>query len=110
MECYMRVSICRMTGLPVNKDDLVNYKTDFKRVFDKADALCGKDMLRLQKKIARLEEVLTKKYPTMNEVEFPTTEQAWKDLMNEYGNIVVTRHRDKDEIILAIYDIESVQY
>lgn len=106
----MKVSIVRMTGLPVNKEDLTNYKTDFKRVFDKADALCGKDMLRLQKKIAKLEDVLGKKYPTTTEIDFPTTEQAWKDLMNEYGNIVVTRHRDKDEIILAIYDIESVQY
>lgn len=99
-----------MTGLPVNKQDLLDYKTDFKRVFDKADALCGKDMLRLQKKLAKLEDVLGRKYPTLTEIDFPETEESWKSLLNEYGNIVMTRHRDKDELILAIYDVESVQY
>lgn len=110
MEYKMKVKICRMSGLPVEKSDLENFKVEWKRLYDKASSLAKTDMLRLQKRLATIEKVLDKKYPTVTEVELPTEQDAWNKLMDEFGNIVVTRMKDSSEVVLAVYDIEDGRY
>ena len=106
----MKIRILRQSGLPVNLDDLNNYREKFRTLFDKAVRIAGKDMLRLNKKLVIIEKVLQKKYPTVSEVDLPKTLKGWRDLRAKYGNILVSQHLETEEILFVISDQEEVQY
>ncbi len=106
----MKVKIIRQSGLPVNLTDLEQFKTEFRTAFDEAEQRIGKDMLTLQTEIQKIERTLQDKYPTVIDVELPTNSKKWKSVMTEYGNILVSSHRETGEIILVISDQEELMY
>lgn len=114
------VSIIRRTGLPVELQDIKTFTDKFRMLFDKAERILKKeaakignknpDMLKMQGRIAKIHHVLSKKYPTVQTVELPSSTQDWLDLQAKYGNILVTRMIEKEEVILVIEDQEAAQY
>lgn len=106
----MKIKICRMSGLPVELEDLDNFKNEFRRLFDKASSIAKTDMLRLQRRMSTIERILQTKYPTLTEVDFPSTAEAWKDLQAKYGNILVSQMRDSGDLFFVISDQEEIQY
>lgn len=106
----MKVSIFRFSGLPVEMSDRDAYRDEFRRLYDKAEKIAGKDMLRLNKRLVTVEKALCKKYPTVVEVEFCETPEAWKQLMNKYGNILVSTNKNTGDLVFAIDDREEARY
>jgi hypothetical protein len=106
----MKIKVCRMSGLPVELEDMNIYKDEFRRLYDKAERLCKQDMLRLNLKIVKIEKALQAKYPTVQDVDFPTTQESWKELQTKYGNILVSQHRHTGELLFVISDQEEVMY
>lgn len=106
----MKVKLIRQSGLPVELSDLEKFKEEFRRLFDIAERVCRKDNLRLQKKLAKIENVLQSRHPTLVEIELPNSDESWKTLQEKFGNILVSRHKHTDEMILIISDMEDVAY
>lgn len=116
----MQVNIIRRTGMPVQLSDMENYMTEFRALFDKAEKILKReaekignkqpDMLKMQGRIAKIQNALVKKYPTVQEVALPATAEEWLALQTTYGNILVSRMMDKDEVVLVIEDQETFQY
>lgn len=116
----MQVSIIRRTGFPVELNDVKLYKDEFRVLFDRAENILKRealklgnripDQLKMQARIAKIQNALTKKYPTVQEVVLPADAESWISLQNKFGNILVTKHRDKDEVILVIEDMEDMSY
>jgi hypothetical protein len=116
----LQVPIVRRTGLPVELNDMNMYKEEFRRLFDRAENILKReaakkgnktpDMLSMQARIAKIERALTKKYPTIQEVPLPITVQEWISLQAKYGNILVTRKLDSEEVVLVIEDQDQFSY
>lgn len=106
----MKVPIIRSTGMPVELSDLEAYRNEFRRLFDIASRIAKYDMLRLNRRLSTIEKVLTKKFPTVAEVDFCTTPEAWKQLMDKYGNILVSANRDTGDVVFVIDDREEARY
>jgi hypothetical protein len=114
------VPIVRRTGFPVELSDLNNFKEDYRRLFDRTEAILKReaakignkvpDMLKLQMRLAKIERALSKKYPTVQEVTLPATSSEWLALQQKYGNILVTRKLDSEEVVLIIEDQEQFNY
>lgn len=104
------IKIVRMSGMPVNEQDRDRYKSEWTRLFDKAEKICKMDMLRLQKRMATIEKILNKKYSTVADENLPASSEEWKSLHDKYGPIMVRLRADSSEPILVIYDIEDPVY
>lgn len=106
----MSVKLIRQSGLPVELENLEKFKEEFRRLFDIAERVCRKDNLRMQKKLARIEKVLQDKYPTVIDIELPNSDESWGALQEKFGNILVSRHKHTNEMILIVSDMEDVAY
>ncbi len=106
----LTVKICRATGRPITLQDIESYNAEFARLFDIAERVCKKDMLRLQTKMAKIERLLQDKFPTVADIEMPSSEQAWKDYLEKYGATIVTTRRDTGSLVLVIDDVEEMKY
>lgn len=85
--------------------DSDGYKANFSRLYDIAERVCKGNMDRLQKKLEHIETLLLKKYPDLIEVEFADTEQKWKSLLAEHGQILVATHKETGELMYVIFDL-----
>lgn len=101
-----KVKMFRTSGLPVDTDKLQAYKDEWKAEFDKAEKKHGKDMLSLQKDLAEVETHLNEKYESVIEVDYLKNKKDWNDMLDKYGNIIVSRHRDSGELLYIIFDEE----
>lgn len=106
----MKVPIIRSTGLPVELSDRDAYRNEFRRLYDIAERVCKKDYLRLQKRLATFDKILNKIYPTIVEIDFCDTPDSWKQLMNKYGNILVSSNRNTGDLVFVIDDREEARY
>lgn len=110
-----KVQMFRMSGAPVDPEDFESFREEWKNAAIKIEERCklgkdGQDILRANKLYARVERILTKKYPTVIEVDFIKTKKDWNKMMDMYGNIVVTRHRHTNEMLYMIWDEENGRY
>lgn len=99
-----KIKMFRSSGLPVETEKLEDYKQEWKDTFDALNKKHGKDMLSLQEELAVVERELNDKYKTVIEVDFVKTKKAWESLLDEYGNVIVSRHRDTGELLYIIFD------
>lgn len=106
----MKVKICRATGFPVEQSDVDSFKAEFARLFDIAQRVCKTDMLRLQKKVAKFENILAKKFPTVIEIDFLATPEQALEAVSKYGNIITAKMRDSDSLLYVIDDAEETRY
>lgn len=105
-----KVKMCRATGRPVDTADIEKFLAEFRRIYDNAARLCKMDMLRLNRKIAKVENLLGKKYPTVVEVDFPNTVSKWQSHLEKHGPTVVTTMRDSQELVLVLDDVDQMKY
>ncbi len=105
-----KIKTMRISGHPIELEDIKAYNEEWKTLFDKAMDKCKvkdsevPDMLRLQKLLAKLEGVLGRKYDRVTEWDFLKTKKAWEVRMEEFGNIMVTKAADTGEMIYVIMD------
>lgn len=104
------VKIVRMSGLPIDEQQKDQYKSEWTRLFDKAEKICKLDMLRLQKRMATIEKILNKKYPTVGDEVLPVTVDEWRSLHDKYGPLMVRLAATTNEPIIVIHDVEDPMY
>ena len=105
----------RMSGAPVDVEDFEKFREEWRNAAIKIEEKCkigkdGQDLLRANKLYARVEKILTKKYPTVIEVDFVNTKKGWQNMLDTYGNIIVTKHRHTGELLYMIWDEENGRY
>jgi hypothetical protein len=102
----MKLRIMRMSGLPVQLQDLENYKAEFGAGYDAAQLECGKDMLALQTKLQELENSLLAKYSNTGVQELPKSAKGWKQLLLAYqAPVLLAQSADNpNEMVLMVVD------
>lgn len=115
----MKVKVIRSSGHPIDTAEIEAYKQDWKELFDKVQEKCkvgtngigsaSVDMLRMQKLLARTEQILMNRYNRVAEWDFIETPEQAKELTDKYGNIMITRRADSGELLYVILDEDFVQ-
>jgi hypothetical protein len=102
------MKIMRVTGLPVDLDNLEKYKAEWTEGFDMRKAKHGNDMLSLQEDLASFEKELNLKYPTQESIEYPKTQKAMKALVLKYQAPVMIAQSSENikEFVFVIMDQE----
>ena len=103
----MKIKVFRTSGNPVNPKDAKSYQEEWQNGFDKIWEDDTKRMEEKQKLIDDFENELKNKYNDLTVVEWklPKTGKAWKDLLSDYGNIMVTTNVENEELLLVINDM-----
>lgn len=115
----MKVKVIRSSGHPIDTADIEAYKQDWKELFDKVQDKCkvgidgtgsaSVDMFRMQKLLARTEQILMKRYNRVAEWDFISTPEQAKQVMEQYGNIMLTKRADSGDLLYVILDEDFVQ-
>lgn len=117
-----KVKIFRASKDPLNPEDRLKYNEDFKAMYDRCEeksmAIFLKErgtlakrydisrMMVLQRLVQYGEFLLTKKHNFSIEVEFPSTQKAWKALTDKYeAPIMVAQRVDGKGLVLVIQDM-----
>ena len=103
----------RASGNPVSVEQRDAKEAEFKEVYDGLIRDLGKFGPEIQAALEDLDRHLEKKYNdlTVKKVQLPKTKKAWIELMNEYGNIMITTCVEGNEfassgdLLLVINDI-----
>jgi len=100
------LTLYRKSGMPVDLSDREIYNVEWQAFYDKAAARAMLDMLKLQRFLSFGERILTKKHNKEVVVPFPTTDMAWKKLINQYEDtpIMIARTTDGKRVIGVIMD------
>lgn len=101
-----KVKVMRRSGLPVAPEQLELYKTEWKEGFDAAVSKHGREMVGLNQELAELEKKLNDKYPTIAEWDYPNNTNDTVTLLEQYGNILMARHSELNELVYVIEDNE----
>ena len=114
-----KVKVMRASGHPLDLEDIEAYKQDWRDLFDKVQDKCAigenangdqnQQMFRMQKLLARCERILLNRYNRVGEWEFISSPEQATALMEEHGNIMLTRRRDSGELLYVILDEDMVQ-
>lgn len=102
----LKIKTMRRSGLPVSPEHLEAYKSEWREGFDMAVSKHGREMLGLNAELAELEKVLNTKYATVVEWDIPATAEETIKLIEKYGNILMARHSETNELVYVIEDNE----
>jgi len=115
----MKVKVMRSSGHPIDEADIEAYKQEWRELYDRVQDKCalGKDatgsssvdMFRMQKLLARVEQSLMAKYNRVAEWDFIDTPEKALELMEQYGNIMLTRRADSGDLLYVILDEDMIQ-
>jgi len=115
----MKVKVMRASGHPIELEDIEAYKEAWKLLFDKVQRKCSlgenangdqaQNMFRMQKLLARCEQILMKQYNRVGEWDFITTPEQAVEIMEKHGNIMLTRRQDSGEPLYVILDEDMIQ-
>lgn len=108
----MKVKIIRASGNPVDPEKAAAYDEDWRKGFD---AICeehGKYGEATHKALDALEERLKSEYNDLTVLEtiMPKTKKGWKELLESYGNVMVTsciedgEHAKTGDLLLVVND------
>lgn len=104
----MKVKTVRASGLPVDEEQYNAYKAEWTDIVDKARDKCGFDMLRMQKLLARIENILNKRYTLIDEWEYEVSETEWVRRIEKYGNIMSAITKEDKSLVYIIMDDQEV--
>lgn len=105
---HIMVPIFRKSGLPLELEDIQRYRAEWRRLYDKVEKLCKKDMLRMQNKLAKIHDIMQKKYKIVGEVQLMDTTESYVRMIKKYGPIIVTTKADSDDLVYYIDDDDNV--
>lgn len=97
------VKAMRLSGLPVNREDYVNFQADWAEFYDKATAK-HENGERLTKLLQNYEDRLKRKYPNVVEWKEIKTKKAWSKIVSEYGMVMVGQEAESKELVYVIAD------
>lgn len=103
----MKVRVCRASGQPVDPDKAAAYQKEWQDGFDAAVEKYGKYGPETSKVLDELDKELQEKYNdlTIVEMELPKSGKAWKELLSDYGAIVVGTSLETDELVFIVNDM-----
>lgn len=115
----MKVKVMRASGHPIKLSEIEAYKQDWRELYDRVQRKCqvgedaagfkSVDILRMQKLLARVEQSLMKKYNRVEEWDLLDSPKAMSDKIDEFGNIMLTKRADSDELLYVILDEDMIQ-
>jgi len=115
----MKVKVMRASGHPIDTKDIEAYKQDWRELFDKVEKKCekgknaqgqpAKDMFRMQKLLARCEQILMKRYNRVGEWDLLTTPEQMSEKIDKFGNLMITKRRDSGDLLYVILDEDMIQ-
>jgi len=100
---YKKVKIYRMSGRPVQLQNLVEFQEAWRKKYDELYDLYGKDMKVLTVKLDEAEVELHKIYPCLEEWDWETSQRGWKYLTKKYGPIAIATS-ERGQLIYIIMD------
>lgn len=100
----MKVKTVRQSGMPVILSKKDEYEVEFKEKFDEIQKEVGMDMKAFHEKLEAVDVELASKYDTIVELNLPDSGKKWKNLIKEYGSVLVSTHKDTGEVMLVIMD------
>jgi len=101
----MKVKVVRQSGHPVNLEDAKKFKEDFQSEYDKIQAEVGADMKAFHDELIKLDEKMANKYDTIVEWDLPKSGKKFKEIISKYGSVLVSTHKDTEELMLVIMDL-----
>ena len=99
-----KVLVCRQSGYPVENVDAEAFVAEYKDNFDLLEKEHGKDMLKFQEALSKVEKELAAKYKTIAEWDFISDNEGFKKAIDTYGSILVSTHIETGEIMYVIMD------
>lgn len=114
-----KIRLYRQSGRPVDSEKMLEYESEFKKLYDKteakADAVFTKDkgkltripkMLIQQRMLSYGERLLTIKYNVAVEEDLPKTKADVENLMLKYDGVPVMYavNRNTNELIMLLMD------
>jgi len=84
---------------------LEKFREDFQTGYDAIIAEFSSDMKLVHEKVDKLADDLAKKYKTIIEVDFPKSIKATKQLVEKYGQYMVSTHVETGELIFVVLDM-----
>ena len=109
----MKIKTFRTSGNPVRPEDAKAYQEEWQKEIDVIFETLGKHGEKVSKAIDDLETKLKNKYNdlTIVELDLPTSAKAWKSLISDYGNIMLTtaveenEHAKSGDLLFVINDM-----
>jgi hypothetical protein len=101
----MRVKMVRQSGAPVELDKLEKFDKEFKEAYDKIVDKHGNDMEKVHQELEGLDAILANKYDPIFEITLPTSGKKWKEMIDTYGQIMVTTNLENGQPILVVLDL-----
>lgn len=103
----MKVKVFRTSGNPVNPEKAAEYQEEWKSGFDNIWEDESKRVDEKQMLLDSFEKSLRDKYNdlTVETWSLPKTGKAWKDIMSDYGNVMLTTNVENGELLLVINDM-----
>ena len=105
----MKVKMIRQSYTPVKDSVNKEMMDEYKLNYDKLTELHGTDMQSLHSSIEELIGDLRSKYEDrLSEyIDMPKSGKQWKQLLDQYGAVIVGSHVDTGELLLIIMDEED---
>jgi len=102
----MKLKLYRQSGQPVSLESRAAFEADWKVFYDKAAALAGLDMLKLQRFCRFGERQLTKRHNIEVAIDVPATPEAWEALIKSYEDcpVMIARTQDGTGIVAVLMD------
>lgn len=109
----MKVKIIRASGNPVRQEKADEYRDAWQKGFDSIVEEKGKFGPETSEALDALDRKLSEEYKdlTVETVELPKTGKAWKQLLNEYGAVMVAtsmedgEHSKSGDLLLVVNDM-----
>lgn len=101
------VKIFKKSGLPMEESDLINYREEYRKEFDKI-LENEKDYHKTAPLLRQMENDLIKKYKNYIEIKIPSTKEEFIQLFQEYGKVEFGLDTN-NELVFQINDINLSQ-
>ena len=104
----MKIKLYNQSGKPVSYENAKSYEDDFKVSYDTLWASYEAKDITLddfKAELAKLDSLLSKKYPMFENVELPSSGKQWKNLQIKYGYpIIIAIAQETKELVLFLMD------
>jgi hypothetical protein len=94
----------RLSGMPVNMKDFLEFNEKWKLTFDKVIEKHGQDMQKVHKILEKYDKLLRAKYKNVVDWEEIKSRKKWSEKLDEYGPILVAKEQGTGDLLYVIAD------
>jgi hypothetical protein len=99
-----KVKTMRLSGMPVNMKDFLEFNEKWKLTFDKVIEKHGQDMQKVHKILEKYDKLLRAKYKNVVDWEEIKSRKKWSEKLDEYGPILVAKEQGTGDLLYVIAD------